>query len=253
MGRSRDDRGLLMKKFVLCGVAAWVVVAGCLGEPVYNRRLEETLEQMKYEKKINESLNKEEQGSFREKELYLRAPQPLTKGEPMITVAPGSYDLVESFAGAPQTSSGQASPLPIRMHVLMRWKKPPQTPGKKAAPAPPPTNRGPNFEADVRALLANVYGNPNVTSQKSESVNARGKQYKRVIFKSGADTTVRAYFYESGNHLVALVLDIPPALADAKAANQAAEYMLETMAVGNAARNAFAGRPAGDASSGASF
>jgi len=245
-----------MKRIVvLVSTCAAVLAAGCLGEPEYNRRLEGTLELMRYEQKLNDNLNPAEQSGLKEKEVYLRAPIPLAHDPQIVLpVTPGSYDLAESFSGSPTTSGGSPSPLPIRLHVLARWKKPPKSPTKKGEVPPQPAQRGP-FEQDVRALLASAYGNNEVVEKKAEPGKpSKGNPYKRLVFKSGTDNAVRAYFYDVGNHYVALILDVPPSLADAKAANQAADYMLETLAVGNAARTAFEGRAApGAASGGAAF
>jgi hypothetical protein len=234
-----------------------VAVAGCLGAAEYDKRLEGTLELMKYQQTLDNYLNPAEQASFKEKEVYVRSPVPLTHDSATTLQVPaGAFDLVESFSGAPTNSQGQASALPIRLHVFSRWKKPPKVPTKKGAPPPPVVQRG-NFEQEVRSLLATTYGNPEVPGLKAETVNARGRSFKRLLFKSGADSSVRAYFYDSANHNVALVVDVPSTLADAKAAGRGVDYMLETLAVGNAARAAFDGRAtaggAAAASSGASF
>lgn len=245
-----------MKRFAIAvATCATVLVAGCLGEAEYNRRLEGTLTRLKYEKTLDTFLGPPETAKFKENQVYLRPAMPLARDPQLLIQLPQgvTFDLAESFSGA-ATSDGQPAALPIRLLVFSSFKKPPAAATKKKAQqAPAPAQRDKAFEPAVRSLLATTYGNPDVVGMKSETVNARGRSYKRIRFNSGSGNAVRAYFYDGGNHNVALVVDVPGALANSKTANKGTDYMLESMSVGNAATAAFDGRSESSTSSGAAF
>ena len=108
--------------------AGLVLVVGC-GTQNYESRLEQTLEQMKYQKRLDENLTEPAtKGKLEELQIYVRPPKNMTgptQTFQLAAVEPGRFDVESSFI-EPEKQS---------LHVLARVKRP-KTPAKKGAPRP---------------------------------------------------------------------------------------------------------------------
>src|SRR5208283_6072690 len=131
---------------VLLGVGL-VLVLGC-GTQSYETRLDKTLDNMKYQKRLDDSLgDAATKGKLEQLGIYVRPPKSMTPTETfqLTVVEPGKYDVESSFI-EPEKQS---------LHILARVKRP-KTPSKKA-PTKAETPRG-EFNSDVVELIKNVYG-----------------------------------------------------------------------------------------------
>ena len=121
---------------------------GC-GTQSYETRLEKTLDNMKYQKRLDDNLSDAAtKGKLEQLQIYVRPPKSMTgptQTFQLTGVEPGKYDVESSFI-EPEKQS---------LHVLARVKQP-KSPSKKA-PSQPETPRN-DFNSDVMELLRNVYG-----------------------------------------------------------------------------------------------
>jgi hypothetical protein len=230
-----------MKRLLGVGlVTALIVAVGC---SKYEKRLDSTLERMKYQQRLDQNLKPAEAGKFQELGIHLRVPLGMDPAkEVQVVPEEGVYDLVANFAdsaaGGAQAKEGAAPPQPLRLNVLARVKRK-KAPPKKGESPPPEVPRG-EFKADVRALLAASLGNPEDAQGKADAAERkRNNEYRRLIFTAGNGNTVRVYFYKVAEYDVALIWNLPPG-ADRKSGGPI-ELSLETLAVGPRAQNLFQG------------
>ena len=106
-----------------------------------------TLEEMKYQVRLEKTWRRPRPKSILEKELiYVRPPKGLsgpTKTFTLAVVEPGRFDLENSFIDESKAAS---------LHVLARHKKPKAPPKKGATPPPAAAPRG-DFTAEVIDLV----------------------------------------------------------------------------------------------------
>jgi hypothetical protein len=237
----------MMKRLLACLLSVTVVLVGC-GRS-YKLRLENTVTTLKYLARLDHYLNPAVQGKFKDMQVFLRPPKPLQETEQLGLqgVGEGQFDLSASFLGQEKAAGGaepgkEATPAGdavLRLHVLARVKLPKRKTKKGEAAPPEPAARG-EFTADVRSVLASDYnaGDAAATGQlKSDS--HRKNTFKRLIFTSPVNNdVVRVFFYKHGNHDVALIWDIPPALEKTTATG--INLCLESFAVGEKANRFFA-------------
>lgn len=231
-----------MKRLLGVGLmAALIVIVGC---SKYEKRLDVTIERMKYQQRLDQYLKPAEAGKFQELGIHLRVPQGLDPARE-VTIVPeeGLFDLVANFvdnaaAGGAEAKEGAPPPQPLRLNVLARVKRKKAPPKKGEAP-PPEVPRG-EFKADVRALLAASLGNPEDAQNKADAAERkRLNEYRRLIFTAGNGNTIRVYFYKQGEYDTALIWNLPPG-AERTAATPI-DLCLETQAVGPRAQNLFQG------------
>jgi hypothetical protein len=206
--------------------AVLVLVAGCAR--TYDVRLNRTLDDMKYRKKLDYFLNPAPtQGAWAGLSIYLRPPKPLQEAkEFQLTVLeqPGQYDLASSFL---ETQSKES------LHVLAR-KKQPKTTAKKKAPTPADTAVRGDFTSDVLALVNNVYGSELKIDKKKPEEKKRSNSFQHLLAAPGDGTkTIQVYLYKNDPYDVALIFEYPTA----EQANLAAPitFCLESLAVGKRA------------------
>lgn len=230
-----------MKRLLGVGLVSALVVA--LGCSKYEKRLEVTVERMKYQQRLDQYLKPAEGGKFQELGIHLRVPLGMEPSKE-VTIVPeeGAFDLVANFAGrAPggaQAKEGAPAPQPLRLNVLARVKRKKAAPKKGEAP-PPEVPRG-DFRADVRALLAASLGNPEDAQNKADAAERkRLNEYRRLIFNAGNGNIIKVYFYKQAEYDTALIWNIPP--ADERNAATVIDLCLETQAVGPRALNLFQG------------
>src|SRR5271166_917392 len=132
---------------VVLGVSL-VLILGC-GTHSYETRLETTLDNMKYQKRLDDNLGAAAtKGKLEGLQIYVRPPKNMTgptQTFQLTVVEPGKFDVESSFI-EPEKQS---------LHILARVKQA-KTPSKKA-PAKAETPRG-DFKADIVELLKSVYG-----------------------------------------------------------------------------------------------
>ena len=151
-----------MRRLLVLGLSTVTLfVAGC-GVASYESRLEKTLNDRKYQLKLNENLSSAPQEKYKEARIWVRPPKALTKAPTfLLTPAPGQWEIEDSYSGAPTPEKVDGNPAPalppMRMHILARVK-PKDTKKKKGEePEPPKAERG-KFIDDVRNLLSSELG-----------------------------------------------------------------------------------------------
>jgi len=218
---------------VVLGVSL-VLILGC-GTQSYETRLERTLDNMKYQKRLDDNLGKAAtKGKLEELQIYVRPPKNMTgptQTFQLTVVEPGKYDVESSFI-EPEKQS---------LHILARVKRP-KTPSKKA-PTRAEAPRG-EFNADVVDLVKNVYGadvhGAEVDLSKFKDEMKRLNTFKYHLHELNAKN-VQIYLYGGKNspHEVALFFEYPK--AEHNAVNPKIGLCLESFAVGDRAKRAFAG------------
>jgi hypothetical protein len=216
--------------------AALLMAAGC-GSKSYEVRLNKTLEDMRYRKRLDDNLMPAPtKGKFEELLIFVRPPKNLqqTKTFMLGTPEPGQFDLDASF-DEPQKQS---------MHLLARVKRPkaPDSKTKKAEAAP--TNRG-DFNRDVLALLNNYYGTQDLTVEKFKEETHMTNKFKRHVF-SANNKNVQVYLYgpKGDPYEVAFVFEFPS--SEQATLISKIGLCLESFATGQKARRAFAGTGAAE-------
>jgi hypothetical protein len=214
---------------VVLGVSL-VLILGC-GTQSYETRLETTLDNMKYQKRLDDNLGAAAtKGKLEQLQIYVRPPKNMTgptQTFQLTVVEPGKYDVEASFIEPEKPS----------LHILARVKRP-KTPSKKA-PAKPETPRQ-EFNSDVIDLLKNVYGAEQLDLSKFKPETKRNNTFKYYLLDLNVKT-VQVYLYGSKNdpYEVALIFEYPN--AEHNAVNPKIRLCLESFAVGDKAKRAFAG------------
>ncbi len=210
---------------------AFVLAVGC-GTQSYEKRLEKTIENMNYQKRLNASLtDAPAKGKLQELQIYVRPPKNMTgpaQTFQLAVVEPGRFDLESSFI-EPQKQS---------LHLLARVKRP-KTPTTKKAPAPPkPPPRG-DFNTEVVDLVKSVYEVELDPGQFKED-NRRENTFRSKTIDLN-ERIIQVYLYGGKNnpHEVALIFEYPK--SERNAVDPKIALCLESFAVGERARRAFAG------------
>jgi hypothetical protein len=218
---------------VLVGMVL-VVLAGCSD---YDLRLQETLEEMQWKKKLDDNLAPaSEKGQLKDELIYVRQPKTLTGPTQTfgLTVEPGKFDVENSFIDQAKGAS---------LHLLARHKKPKPAANKKgAAPAAEATPRG-DFAADVLEVVKSAYGVEVAPTQlKSDTKKRKGRANTyRIIKQDLGAKEVQVYIYGNKNdaYEVALIFEGPK--DELRNLFSRIDYCLQSFAVGDFARRAFAG------------
>jgi hypothetical protein len=222
-----------MKRFwaMLTSLGLFLAV-GCTSKS-YDLRLEKTLENRKYQSKLDEALTPAvAAGKLKEYYIYIRPPKDLkgpTQAFQLAVVQPGRFDLENSFIEKDKQA----------LHILARVKRPKPPAKKGAAPVPTPP-RG-EFNTDVLELLKGVYGvDLPITSFKEETKRKNTFRHRTIDLDP---KTVQVYLYGAKNnpYEVALIFEYPKTAAAHSALNPKIGYCLESFAVGERAKRAFEG------------
>jgi hypothetical protein len=98
-----DDaaKGFSMKRLSAIALGVGLVLAVGCGTQVYDFRLEQTLDHMAYQKKLDDNLNDAPtKGKLEELQIYVRPPKDMTgptQTFQMTVVEPGRFDVESSF------------------------------------------------------------------------------------------------------------------------------------------------------------
>lgn len=228
---------------ILVGASLSLVI-GCAQQ--YDLRLEKTIENKKYQQRLDNNLEPAPQASnLKTANVYVRPPLGLkgpAKTFALVVVEPGKFDVADSFIGA----DGQAG-----LHILARDNRPkakPKSPPKKGpAPAeeeaPPPATRG-DFTTDVLELLKAAYNTDFDTSQLKTETRPhppRNNSYKtKTLELSNKDVQVYLYGDKNSQAQVALIFEGPKEWLHDNSSKIA--LCLESFGVGREAENLYAGK-----------
>lgn len=208
-----------------------LLLAGGCGGRSYEIRLDKTLEDMRYRKRLDDNLmpapTKTKLETFN---IFVRPPKNLVQSkEFLLTVLePGKFDVADSFNDDKQSV----------MHVLA-WVKLPKTPAKKGAAEPASAARTGNFNTEVVALLNGVY-NVEIDATKAKEVSKRNNKFKHLAFEANGKN-VQVYFIgtKSQPPEVALIFEYPK--TEQAALVSKIDLCLGSFATGERARRAFTG------------
>ena len=220
-----------------------MIVAGIFGLAVgcgtqsYEKRLEKTIENMSYQKCLNANLtDPPTRGRLQELQIYIRPPKNMTGPTPTSQLAalkPEKFDVVSSFI-EPEKQS---------LHLLARVKSP-KTPTNKA-PTTAETATQEDFNTDVMGLVKSAYGVELDAGQFKEDTR-RNNAFRSKTLDCN-DKIVQIFLYGGKNsfhdknrsHEVALIFEYLK--TERNAVDPKIELCLESFAVGERARRAFAG------------
>jgi hypothetical protein len=223
----------MKRAFAVLAGFCLVLIIGCGN---YDSRLDQTLQEMRYRKRLNDNLvEAPTKGKLQDLAIFVRPPKALkgpTKTFTMTVVEPGKFDVENSFIDEAKQES---------MHILARVVRPKATP-KKGAPQPEPTPRG-KFIDDVLELVKTVYGVELEPSQFKADSHSHGNRTNTFKAKT-VDLTakkVQIFFYgdEKAKYQVALIFEYPE--GSHASINPKIPLCLESFAVDDVARRAFAG------------
>ena len=216
--------------------ASFVVAIGCSD---YDIRMGKTLEEMRYAKRLNTSLEEAPtKGSLQGDEIFVRPPKGLTgptQAFSLTGVDPGKFDIENSFIDEKKGTS---------LHVVARIKKPKAPPNTKkgATPAEPAVPRG-KFIDDVVELVKAAYNvelAPGQFKNESKSHLSRENAYKAAkLDMTTKQVEVYVYTESNGVREVALVFEFPK--AELNYMNPKIALCLESLAVGDRAKRSFEG------------
>jgi hypothetical protein len=219
----------MKRAWAMLGGMTLLLAVGCTQN--YDSRMEQTLDRMYYEKRLDDNLTPPAaKGKLEELGIYLRPPMGLagpTQTFQMTVVEPGKFDVESTFL-EPEKQS---------LHVLARVDRP-KTAAKKA-PAPAEAAPRGDFNEEVVDLVRNVYGaDVNLTQFKEQK--KQNNTYKALTLDLNAKE-VQIYLYgtKTTPHKVALIFEYPK--AEKNTVSPKIGLCLECFAVGEAARRAFAG------------
>jgi hypothetical protein len=245
-----------MKRVCAMLAVAFLVLAGGCGSKSYDLRLNKTLEEMRYQKRLNDLLADAPKAKFEDMGIYVRPPKKMVQAKEfqLTVLEPGMFDLDATFLEAPKS-----------MHILAR-KKTPKNSKKKAAPAPAAapgaavpgvagaaapadaakgaaaaadtSNRG-EFTFDVMTIVHTAYGTgAKPGTEKFKEENKKNNKFKHAILEAN-DKNIQVYIYKQEPYDVALIFEYPK--AEQSSLVSKIELTLESFAVGARATSQFRG------------
>jgi hypothetical protein len=220
---------------VILASACLLLVVGCRD---YDFRLGKTLEEMKYQQRLEKNLEKAPlKGSLQGELIYVRPPKGLsgpTKAFSLTVVEPGKFDLENSFIDEGKHAS---------LHLLARHKKPKAPPKKGAAPTAAAA-RG-DFTNEVIELVKAAYAVEDLTPAKFKPVikkhEGRENSYKEAkLDLNTKEVLIYLYGADKNNpYNIALIFEYPK--TEVNNLSPKIGLSLEAFAVGEAASKAFSG------------
>jgi len=210
-----------------------LVLSGGCGSKSYEFRLDRTLDNMRYRKRLDDNLMPPPAkgiAPFEELGIFIRPPKNLVQSKEfqMTVLEPGQFDLASSFYEEKKQN----------LHVLARVKKPKSAP--KKAPTPEDTAVRGEFNQDVVGIVGNVYGVADALEVgKFKEVTKKANKFRYHTFATGENKNVQVYLYKVDPYEVALIFDYP----SSEQANLSSRInlALESFAVGPKAKSRYAG------------
>jgi hypothetical protein len=225
----------MMKRAVaiLTGLSL-VLAIGCAGD--YDIRLGKTIENKKYQKRLNDNLEgPPTKTNLQNVNIFVRPPKGLQGPAKTFGLAvdeSGRFDVEDTFFDAQKQAN---------LHVLARVNTP-KAANKKSSKAAESAPRG-DFTADVLDLVKNAYGTEVDASKLksgSKSHGGRTNSFKTLTLDLTAKE-VKVYLFGDKNspEKVALIFDYPK--EESRTLTPKIDLCLESFAVGGAASRAFSG------------
>ncbi|WP_165070626.1 hypothetical protein [Paludisphaera rhizosphaerae] len=217
-----------------------LMAVGC-GMKNYDYRIEQTLDRMKYEKRLDENLAAPiAKGKLEEEGIFIRPPKGLsgpTQTFQFAALEPNQFDLANTFLEGEKQS----------LHVLV-WHDKPKVPAKKGADAqaqPAPRGDFEAFKQMVVDMIRNASGAELDLSQfKQETKQVKDRRQSNAFLTKTLDLNAKEmqiYLYGSkaSPYKIALIFEYPKAEKNAVAPKIG--LCLENFLVGEPARLAFSG------------
>ena len=257
----------MRRVWVILASASLLVAWGCGNS--YELRLNKTLDDMKYRKRLDDMLMPHlTKNKFEDLRIFVRPPKKLELAKEFMLLPlpdPGKFDLeaslVETAKAGDSPTPGGEPPQPgaeaaksaeapkQSMHVVARVKLPKNPAAKKKAVEP--ANRL-EFNTDLLALVNSTYAPAEKeTIDRYKVTSKRFNSFKQHSFTVG-EKYVQVYLYVPKNatknepYEVALIFEYPRAEHNSLVGK--IDLCLESFAVGDKAKNAFSGglsEPAG--------
>lgn len=219
----------MIRAWAMLGGMTLLLAVGC--DKGYDYRTEQTLNQMHYEKRLNDNLMPPAaKGKLEELLIYLRPPKELTgptQTFQMTVVEPGKFDVESTFI-EPEKQS---------LHVLARVDRPKAAAKKAAAPAEA-APRG-DFNEEVVDLVRNVYGAEINLGQFKEQTKQKNSFKAFTLDLNAKEVQIYLYGAKNTPHKVALIFEYPK--AEKNSVSPKIGLCLEAFAVGEPARLLFSG------------
>jgi hypothetical protein len=220
-----------MRRVAATAATAILLLAGGCGLNSYEKRMDSTLERMRYEARLNKNLTPAPtKPKWEELSVYIRPPKNLAQAKEFLLTAPepGKFDLEASFI-----EEGKQ-----QLHVLVR-RKMPKGAAKKKAPSPADTADRTDFNRDVLSVLSTSYSPPEeLTSAKFKATTEKKNEYKKATF-SVNEKGVEVYLFKKEPYEVALIFEYPT--TERTAVSSKISLCLESFRVGESAKAQFAG------------
>jgi hypothetical protein len=215
--------------------ASFVVAIGCSD---YDIRMEKTLEEMRYAKRLNTNLEEAPtKSALQGDDIFVRPPKGLTgptQAFSLTGVDPGKFDIENSFIDEKKGTS---------FHVVARIKKPKAPANTKKAATPVETVPRGKFLDDVVELVKAAYNvelTPGEFKLESKSHLSRENAYKaRKLDMTTKQVEVYVYTESNGVREVALIFEFPK--TELNYMNPKIDLCLESLAVGDRAKRSFEG------------
>jgi hypothetical protein len=216
--------------------AALLLFLGC--DKTYERRLQTTLEDMKYQQRLNDNLTAAPtKGKWEQLLIYLRPPKNLTKNQvwPLAELEPGKFDLDASFR----------EPEKQDLYFLARVKQDKTTKKKKKGAEAADNASRKDFNHDVLDVLAKSYPvqPEDLALTKFKSTKEKSNEYRRFAFTANGKT-VEVYLYKYDTYEAALIFEYPK--SESKALATKIQLCLQSFAVGPRAQRYFSGATSDD-------
>lgn len=210
-----------------------ILMIGCND---YDIRMGKTFDEMKYQKRLSESLaDAATKGTLQQDAIYVRPPKGLILAQ-AFTLAPveaGKFDLENSFIDQTKQAS---------LHVLARIKRPKGPPSKKTTTQAEPPARG-KFIDDVLELIKTAYNVELTASTLKVAVKSHANRDNPYKFTKlpldGKEAQVYIYGEPNSTYEVALIFEYPT--KELNYMDPKIGLCLESFAVGERANRAFSG------------
>jgi hypothetical protein len=214
----------------------------CWGCGNYEERLEQSLNRMKEQARLDQYLNPPVGSNFQAERIALRTPRPLPSEPSDFGLIPGLgnelFDIRSSFVAAAQGGGTE-----LGLHVLGRHKAPPRADAKNAPPQPDLSQRG-DFTQDVLNLLGRIHSE--IQNQTPTKVVKKSNEFNRWAYTAN-NNAVEVYVMNRriGNedYNLALIWEVPP--KNMATYRSPIDMCLETLAVGPDAARSFNQGPGG--------